>query len=239
MRTVAIVQARMGSSRLPGKVLADLQGKTVLSRVVDRLRRAALLQQIVIATSAAERDDAIVAECKRIHVDCSRGSEDDVLDRYHRCAEAHAAAAVVRITADCPLIDPEIVDAVIRKFLEYPCDYASDDFYPRGLDVEVFTMAALTRAWREARRSYEREHVTPYIYEHPELFRLVSIRAKADYSRYRWTLDTVEDLEFLRTVYARLRNQDDFSWRDVLQLMQLEPLLAQINEHVVQKAIHA
>jgi spore coat polysaccharide biosynthesis protein SpsF len=242
VKTLAIVQARMGSSRLPGKVLLDLSGETVLSRVVSRLRRAVLVHEIVVATSLAEKDDAIVAECERIEVQCFRGSELDVLGRYYKCAQIYAASAIVRITADCPLIDAEIVDRTARLFHENSCDYASNALepsYPRGLDVEVFTMAALACAWREAVTGYEREHVTPYIWEHAELFRLVSLKAEADYSGYRWTLDTVEDLELLRAIYARFGDRNDFAWRQVMRLMEIEPQLAQINAHVIQKAVHA
>jgi spore coat polysaccharide biosynthesis protein SpsF len=241
VKTLAIVQARMGSSRLPGKVLMYLAGETVLARVVHRLRRSILVDQIVVATSTAKPDDAVVSECDRIQVQCFRGSEHDVLDRYYRCAETCGATVVVRITADCPIIDAKLVDATIQAFLENPCDYASNALvltYPRGLDVEVFPLAALGRAWREAGKPYEREHVTPYLYEHPELFRLVSVKADADYSHYRWTLDTAEDLELLRAIYARLGNRNEFGWREVLQLVQLEPQLARLNAHVIQKAVH-
>jgi len=242
VKTVAIVQARMGSSRLPGKVLMDLGGQPVLARVVQRVGRSALAQEIIVATTVSEKDDAVVAECDRIKVHCFRGSEHDVLDRYYKCAQHSAADTVVRITADCPLIDPELVDMTIRVFLQNSCDYASNALvltYPRGLDVEVFTMAALARVWREATHRYEREHVTPYVCEHPELFRLVSVKADDNYSQYRWTLDTLEDLELLRTIYATFGDRDDFGWRDVLRLMQLQPQLAQINAHIVQKAVHA
>jgi spore coat polysaccharide biosynthesis protein SpsF len=239
MRTVAIVQARMGSSRLPGKVLMDLGARTVLARVVHRVRRAALVHDTVVATSSETQDDAVVAECRRLGVKYFRGSERDVLDRYYQCAQAHMATIVVRITADCPLIDKDVVDAVIRSFLENACDYACNTGYPRGLDVEVLTIEALACAWREASKPYEREHVTPYIYEHPEHFRLRSINADADYSQYRWTVDTLEDLELLRLICARLAEDEDFGWRDVLRLMRLEPELLKINQHVVQRALHA
>jgi len=232
----------MGSGRLPGKVLMDLGGESVLARVVQRVRRAVLVQEVIVATSVSEKDDAVVAECRRMQVPCFRGSEHDVLDRYYKCAQSHAAGSVVRITADCPLIDPDLVDATIRTFLDEPCDYASNALvptYPKGLDVEIFTMTALARAWRAASQSYEREHVTPYLYEHPELFRLVSVTADADHSQYRWTLDTAEDLGLLRKIYASLGNRDDFGWREVLQLMRREPELAEINAHVPQKAVHA
>ncbi|HXZ33336.1 MAG TPA: glycosyltransferase family protein [Terriglobales bacterium] len=242
IRTLAIVQARMGSTRLPGKVLMDLGGETVLARVIHRLRKASLLDSIVVATSTSEKNDAVVRECERLQVLSFRGSEHDVLDRYYRCAENHAASAVVRITADCPLIDPGLVDLTIHAFFNNPCDYASNALvptYPRGLDVEVLTRAALARASSEARNSYEREHVTPYLYEHPELFRLVSVKADANYSQYRWTLDTIEDLKLLRAIYAGFGNRNDFGWREVLQIIQVEPALFCLNAHVMQKAVHA
>jgi spore coat polysaccharide biosynthesis protein SpsF len=242
MRTLAMVQARMGSTRLPGKVLMDLGGETVLSRVVRRLRRAALVDEVVVATTDSPGDDVIVRECRRLDTRCFRGSESDVLDRYYRAAQAYAAGAVVRVTADCPLIDAELVDETVGVFQDRLADYASNLFprtYPRGLDVEVFTMGALERNWREAREPYQREHVTPYFYEHPELFRLASLYGQTDYSQYRWTLDTAADLDLLRTIYARLDNRDDFGWREAIEVMEREPELAELNAHVVQKALQA
>ena len=241
MKTVAIIQARMGSTRLPGKVIMDLGGDTVLARVVRRLCRAKFVDEIVIATTSSDADDAIVRECERLGVPWFRGSEDDVLDRYYQAAQTYAAGAVVRITSDCPLIDPELVDGTIRVFQEQHCDYASNLFprtYPRGLDTEVFTVAALERDWREARAPYQREHVTPFLYEHPELFRLVSLRGRIDYSQYRWTLDTAEDLQLLRAIYARFSNQDNFGWREAVALMEREPELAELNSRVLQKSLH-
>ena len=232
----------MGSSRLPGKVLLDLAGETVLARVGHRLQRTLLVDHIVVATSTAEKDAPIVAACQQLRIACFRGSELDVLDRFYQCAKAQAADAVVRITADCPFIDPELVDTTIHAFAMEGCDYASNALeptYPRGLDVEVFTMAALARCWREAGKMHQREHVTPYLYEHPELFHLLSLKTENDCSQHRWTLDTPEDLELLRMIYARLGNRNDFGWREVLRLMHLEPQLAQVNAHVVQKAVQA
>jgi len=156
MNVVAIIQARMGSTRLPGKVLLDLAGRTMLARVVRRVGRAALIDEVMVATADAPDDDAIVEECRRLRVPCFRGSEHDVLDRFHRAAIAHRADVVVRITADCPLIDPEVTDRVIRAFFDERPDYASNTLrrtYPRGLDTEVMTAAALVRASREARAS--------------------------------------------------------------------------------------
>jgi spore coat polysaccharide biosynthesis protein SpsF len=240
MNVVAIIQARMGSSRLPGKVLKDLGGETVLGRVVHRLRRATRVNQIVIATTDSVADDVIVRECHRLEVPAFRGSESDVLDRYYQAARACAAGTVVRITSDCPVIDPQLVDETIRVFQQQHGDYASNALsrtYPRGLDMEVFTMGALERAWNDAHKPYEREHVTPYLYEHPELFRLVSQCGQIDYSQYRWTLDTAEDLELLRAIYARFSNQDDFGWGEVIQLMEREPELAELNSGVIQKTL--
>ena len=240
MKITAIIQARMGSTRLPGKVLMDLGGKTVLARVVSRLRRAALVNEIVVATTNSAADDAIVRECHQLEVPSFRGSETDVLDRYYEAARVCEDGAIVRITSDCPVVDPQLVDETIRVFHQQCGDCASNVFprtYPRGLDTEIFTITALEQAWRDAHEPYEREHVTPYFYEHPELFRLVSQRGQTDYSQYRWTLDTAEDLELLRTIYSRFDDEDDFSWRKVIQLMEHEPELAELNSRVIQNAM--
>jgi spore coat polysaccharide biosynthesis protein SpsF len=240
MRVVAIIQARMGSTRLPGKVLKDLAGATVLERVVSRVRRCRLVSDVVVATSAEPADDVILNECQRLGTEAFRGSEQDVLDRYYRAAQQAGAEVVVRITSDCPLIDPEVSDETIQKFLVERPDYASNALertYPRGLDTEVMTFAALECAWTEARQAYQREHVTPFLYQHPERFKLLSVKGDHDYSQYRWTLDTPEDLEFLRAVYARSIDHQDLSWRDVLNIVQREPELAEMNRHIVQKTI--
>jgi spore coat polysaccharide biosynthesis protein SpsF len=241
MKIVAIVQARMGSTRLPGKVLCDLVGESMLGRVVCRLRRAGLLNEVLVATTDTAADDVIVAECRKYSVPVSRGDQDDVLDRYFRAAQLAKADVVVRITSDCPLIDPEITDKTIAAFQEAHPDYAANVLqrtYPRGLDTEVMSMAALERAWRQARQRYEREHVTPYMYEHPDEFKLLSVTGEEDYSSHRWTVDTPEDLEFLRAVYGRFAGNGSFSWRDVLDLLQREPQLADLNRFVQQKSTH-
>jgi spore coat polysaccharide biosynthesis protein SpsF len=240
MRIVAIVQARMGSTRLPGKVLMDLNGETVLGRVIKRLSRATLLDRVVVATSDKAGNEAIAGECLRLGVDCFQGSEADVLDRYYQTARVHEASVVVRVTADCPLIDAGLVDETIRTFQEQGSDYTSNVIprtYPRGLDTEVFTFSALERAWQLASEAHQREHVTPYLYEHPEKFRLGSLSGRTDYSRYRWTVDTREDLELLRTIYSRFDNRDDFHWQDIILLMEREPDLAELNSQVLQKSV--
>jgi len=241
LNIVAIIQARMGSTRLPGKVLLDLGGDTVLARVVHRVRRSKLICGVVVATTRDSRDDAIIAECRRIEVECFRGEELDVLDRYQRSALSSAANAVVRITSDCPLIEPEVSDKVIQAFLDQAPDYASNTLtrtYPRGLDTEIMTASALLRAWQEARQDYQRVHVTPYLYQNPEMFKIVQVTAEADYSEHRWTLDTPEDLAFLRAVYRRTGNDDCVNWRDLLDLLKREPELVELNRHIKMKALH-
>ena len=237
---VAVIQARMGSSRLPGKVLKDINGRTMLARVVRRVSRSTLVNKVIVATTTASTDKAIIDECESLGIPSFRGSEQDVLDRYYRAAKLFFAEAVVRITSDCPLVDPEIIDQVIQAFRKDGADYASNTMvstYPRGLDVEVFTFSALEKAWREAHESYQRVHVTPYFYQNPELFRLVPVIGVEDNSNYRWTVDTEEDLDLVRTVYARMDRDDSFSWRDVLNLMKIEPELMDINRHIQQKSL--
>ncbi len=241
MKITAMVQARMGSTRLRGKVLKEVGGESALGRVVRRLRRAELIDEIVIATSTSESDDPILCEARRLGVLSFRGDELDVLDRYYQAARAFQPDVVVRITSDCPLIDAEVTDRTIAAFLRERVDYASnalDRTYPRGLDTEVMTAEALGMAWRKAKLPYEREHVTPFLYEHPELFKLLPVTNDVDYSAHRWTLDTREDLEFIRAVYARFDNRDDFSWREVLEVLEREPGLVEVNRHVRQKVLH-
>jgi spore coat polysaccharide biosynthesis protein SpsF len=240
MNVVAIIQARMGSSRLPGKVLMDISGASMLSRVVNRTKQAKLLNQIVVATSDRSIDDAVVREADQLGVLSFRGSENYVLDRYYKAAQLFNADIVVRITSDCPLIDPSIIDKVVRAFLKSGADYASNGLvrtYPRGLDVEAFTMSALTKAWQQASNPYERIHVTPYIYENPTIFKLLSVSDSHDYSNYRWTVDTPEDLEFVRKIYERLDDKTSFSWHDILALCEKEPALTAINFHIEQKKL--
>jgi len=231
----------MGSTRLPGKVLKDIAGESMLARVVGRLRAVHLIEEVLVATTEVRADDAIVAECQRYGVAALRGDQEDVLDRYFRAAQLAKADVIVRITSDCPLIDPGITDNTIRAFLEKTPDYASNTLmrtYPRGLDTEVISMDALRRAWAQAREPYEREHVTPYLLEHPSEFALLSVTADQDYSGHRWTVDTPEDLEFVRAVYDRLGAETVFSWRDVLHVVEQQPELLELNRLVTQKPIH-
>lgn len=243
-RVVAIVQARMGSTRLPGKVLADIAGEPMLVRVVERSRRAKRLDDVAVATTTEIEDDPIAALCAARGYPFGRGAVRDVLDRFYRLAMSLGATVVVRLTADCPLIDPEVIDRTVGEFLssDPPVDFAANRFpppmertYPIGLDVEVCAFAALERAWREARRPYEREHVMPYLYEEPGRFRVLHVRSETDYGRMRWTVDTAEDLKLVRAIYAAFDGRDDFSWRQVLELVSRRPELAEINAEVPHK----
>lgn len=240
MKLVAIIQARLGSTRLPGKALKDINGRTMLARVVRRAGRSSMIDKLVVATTEKKADDAIVSQCESLGVSTFRGSEEDVLDRYYQAARAFSADCVVRITSDCPLIDPEIIDRVLQAFLDDGLDYASNTLectYPRGLDVEVFTFDALEKARREASEDFQHVHVTPYIYQHPEQFRILSVSGEENWSRYRWTVDTREDLALIRTVYAKIDRDDLFSWRDVLELFRKEPNLVEVNSHICQKSL--
>ncbi len=242
MRTVAIIQARLGSTRLPGKVLLDLGGKTVLGRVVERVGRMKTVKDLVVATSSLESDDAIEAECRRLGVPCFRGSEEDVLDRFRGAADTMEAEQCVRITADCPLIDPGVSDDIVAQFeaADPPVDYASNKIpqsFPRGLDTEVFSRYALDLAVKWAKKPYHRTHVTAYMYQTPEIFTMLSVVSDVDRASWRWTLDTPEDLTFIRAVYEALEGKPDFDWLDVVALVEADPMLAAINAHVVQKEI--
>jgi spore coat polysaccharide biosynthesis protein SpsF len=240
MTIVIVIQARMGSTRLPGKVLLDIAGRPMLERVVERVRRCRNAGQAVVATTTQARDEAIVAACGTLQVPVVRGSEDDVLDRYIQAARAFGADVVVRVTADCPLLDPDVTDGVIAAFLAARPDYASNTLkrtYPLGLDTEVVSMAALENAWREATEPAHRVHVTPYLYLTPGRFRLLPVAGEDDHSGHRWTVDAPEDLELVRAVYDRLGTGGRFGWRDVLDLVRREPALRRINAHVEQKKL--
>jgi spore coat polysaccharide biosynthesis protein SpsF len=242
MRFLGIVQARMGSTRLPGKVMMDLAGRSMLERVVRRAGRARTLEGVVVATTVLPEDSVIEGLCREMSWPCFRGARDDVLDRYYRAASEWRPEAVVRISADCPFIDPGVVDRVVGEFLDSHCDYASNTILPRtfplGLDTEVLTWDALERAWREDTRADWREHVTPYVYRNPDRFSLHRVAYATDCSAHRWTVDTPKDLEFARSVYDCL-GADDFEWRDVLAVLEAHPHFAQLNRGVVQKSVPA
>jgi spore coat polysaccharide biosynthesis protein SpsF len=232
MKIGAIIQARMSSTRLPGKVMADIAGKPLLEWVIRRTKQAKSVSLVMVATSDGSRDDVIERFCERTRTACFRGSEQDVLDRYYQSAKSFSPDAVVRITADCPLIDPMVIDTVVRVFQESNYDYASNTIeatYPDGLDTEVFSYRVLEHAWREARAKSEREHVTPFIWKHPELFRLRNVENNRNLSELRWTVDTPQDLEFVRRVYEYLEELPYFGMNEVLALLEEHPELKEIN----------
>jgi spore coat polysaccharide biosynthesis protein SpsF len=240
---VLISQARMTSTRLPGKVLKTVLGKSLLEYQIERLKRSSLSDVIVVATTTNATDVPIVTLCKHIGVHCYRGPEDDVLARFHGAAQQYHADVIVRVTADCPLIDPHIVDKVVRHYLNHAqeYDYISNSLirsYPRGMDTEVFSMKALHEAFLEATAQSEREHVTPFIYQHPDRYRVGSVKNSADWSNHRWTVDTADDFELIRRIIETLYPDNrEFNLEDVIDLIQLHPAWATINLHVKQKNI--
>ena len=238
-RVVAIVQARMGSTRLPGKVLLDIAGRPMLTRVMQRLELATYLDARVLATSHLPQDDPIAELCQREGLRCFRGEPHDLLDRYYRAALEQQAEVVVRVTADCPLIDPDLVDQTVQAFQQAdpPVDFAANRLprrrtYPIGQDTEVCSMAALEQAWRQAAEPHQREHVMPFLYENPARFRTVLLDHEEDLGDLRWTVDTPEDLAFVQEVYRRMAPRTEFGWLEVLSLIHQDPDLAAINAHV-------
>lgn len=240
MKTVCVIQARMSSTRLPGKVLLPLLDRPVLDWVVRRTRAAETLDDVVVATTTNAADDPIAEYCEAEAVPVFRGSEEDVLSRYMGAADKHGADAVVRVTSDCPFIDARLVDRVVGALREEGADYASNILeprtYPRGLDVEAFTADALRTAAAEATRAGWREHVTPFFYRQPERFDLVGVWGEEDHSEHRWTLDTPDDLRLLRLLAEEL-GRWDFGWRQALEAAQAHPEWSAINRDVAQNTV--
>ena len=234
-----IVQARAGSSRLPGKVLMDICGKPLLERMLERLARVKAAARIVVATTEDSADDGIAELCRSLGVNLFRGHPSDLLDRHYQAALACGANTVAKIPSDCPLIDPAVVDKVLARYAAGDCDYAGNlhpASYPDGNDVEVMSLAALGAAWREAELPMEREHTTPFIWERPGRFRLANVAwevdgVSRDYSMsHRWTIDYPEDYAFIRRVYEELYPQNPaFGLDDILALLAAQPEIADIN----------
>jgi spore coat polysaccharide biosynthesis protein SpsF len=237
-----IIQARMGSTRLPGKVLRPINGRPLFSYQLERMKRCRLVDLIVVATTTEPADDAIVSFCKSQSTLVTRGSEQDVLRRYAEAARAVNADTVVRVTSDCPLLDPQLVDAALESFAgpDGP-DYVSNMLkptWPYGMAVEVMSRAALDAADNEAMDASEREHVTPFIYWRPQRFRLKSMTLPVDLSAHRWTVDTIEDFDLVsRVLDALLPVKPQFQMHDVLELLERHPDWVEINQGVSQKSI--
>jgi len=234
MKIVAIIQARMSSRRLPGKILETIEGTPLLAHVVHRAQATNVFATVMVATSTDPSDDLVQRFCASQEIPCFRGSLHDVLDRYLRAAASLNAEVITRITGDCPLLDPAVTRRVVEAFDPLHCDYVSNTVqrtFPKGLDTEVFSMRALTQAHREARLPSEREHVTPYFYKHPELFRLAQITQDIDRSALRWTVDEPRDLAFVRAVAEQL-GDGNFGQTEILELLQAHPHLQHINEGI-------
>lgn len=241
MKTVAIIQARMGSTRLPGKILMKVMDKPLLEYQIERVQRSKRIDEIVVATTTDQKDDEIVAWCNKMNVTSYRGSEDDVLSRYYEAATKNKADLIVRITSDCPLIDPDVIDQTISLILQNDYDYVSNILertYPRGMDVEVFWYTTLEKTHVSTRSQAEREHVTPFIYRNPSLFKLGGVTYPHDLSKYRWTVDTVEDFNLIENILTHLyTRKKEFTLEDVLRLLEQHPEWNQINAHIEQKKI--
>lgn len=269
MKTLAIIQARMGSSRLPGKVLLDLAGKPMLQHVLERVRRARTVNEVLIATTTDPADDSIAAFSTEQGIACYRGAVHDVLDRYYQAARPFQPQVIIRITADCPLIDPALIDQTVASGateesrapeFDFVCNRLPPPFtrtFPIGLDVEACTFAALERAWHEATEPFHREHVMPFLYEgvtlsaptpiaenllraagiSPRGFRIAQLHHHPDYGNLRWTVDTPQDLAFVRALFAFLPATETFTWYDVLRIVQQHPELQQINAAVRHKTM--
>ena len=234
----AIIQARMGSTRLPGKVLKKAEGKTLLEHVVERVGRAKTLDKIIIATTESPNDDAIVDEAKKLGAEVFRGSEEDVLGRFCGAARKFSAKHVVRLTADCPLMDPEVVDEAVNFYLRSPEKYdyvcnVNPPTYPWGMDVEVFSTKALEKAQKETKLPHEREHVTPYIRNHPEIFNIGNIEYKENFANLRLTVDGPEDLAVVGGVFNELYPKNKhFKLADILNLYGQKPGIFSANSHI-------
>lgn len=241
MITVAIIQARMKSERLPDKVLMDIEGKPMLARVWERVSSAHICDEVVIATSDLDADTPIANYCKEHDIPCFRGEHDDVLKRYYDAALAHKAEVIVRFTADCPLLDPEIIRRVVQAFDPKKHDYISNVLpptYPDGLDTEVFSFATLKRAHEEVELPSEREHVTTYIQKHLDQFRIANVENGEDLSKLRWTVDREKDCKFVQKVYAHFANQS-FGMNEVLTLLEEHPDLGMHNKTIERNEGHA
>lgn len=233
----AVIQARLGSTRLPGKTMMMLEGATLLGHLVARVKASKYVNDIVIATTVKPADDEIERFARDNNLKCYRGSEDDVLDRFYQAGVEFGVETVVRVTPDCPLLDPAVVDMVVSKYLEGSFDYVCNNLvptFPDGLDTEVFSFKALTRAWNEAVLGSEREHVTPYIRNHPELFRLFNVKREGeDLSRMRWTVDTQRDFEFVKEIMLNVKAYGGvFYSNDVVALLKARPELMDINSGI-------
>lgn len=242
--TVAIIQARMGSTRLPGKVMLGLPGGAVLAWVVRRVRACPLVDRVVVATSVLAEDDVVADEARRCGADVFRGDPLNVLSRYCGAAAEFDAATVIRITSDCPLYDPTVLTMMLERFraeagrIDYLTNGGPAYFYPRGLDTEIFSRPTLETVCQEASQPYELEHVTPYIYQHKSRFKVAGCKNGVDLSQHRWTLDTPDDWLLIKAIYDALSDGERiFSTPEVLEYLEAHPEVVAFNAHVKQKQL--
>ncbi|NLN70111.1 MAG: hypothetical protein GX142_04920 [Chloroflexi bacterium] len=239
---VAIIQARMGSSRLPGKVLMDICGKPMLVQQVIRARRANTLGQVVVATTISPEDDRVAEVCRAFGIPYFRGDPYDVLDRYFRAAQLFHAKTIVRLTGDCPVIDPRMIDSTVSGFFAAEVDFAANRLPPPwkrttpiGMDTEVVNLDNLARAWHEADQKHEREHVMPYFYQREGYFKVVVFQHEPDLSQYRLTVDTPEDFALIKQIYKYFEPSTEFSLAEIIALLKQKPELAALNAQVAHK----
>lgn len=243
MKIVSTIEARMGSTRLPEKTMKEIVGKPMLELLIERLKRAKRIDEIIVATTTEPEDNVIAELAKRVGVKCFKGSSEDVLDRVLRAAKTYQADIIVEMTGDCPLLDPVLIDKVIDIYLRNSHDYVSNTIkrtYPRGLDTQVFSVKILDEISKLTNEPTDRENVSLYIYEHPERYRLYNVEASPEY-RYpeqRWTVDTKDDLQFVKEVYENLYHKNpDFLTEDIVKLLKEKPNLCEINLHIKQKPV--
>ena len=235
-----IIQARINSTRLPGKVLADISGKPMLLHIIERMGMVKA-NEIILAIPNTKENDILEKFAKQNETKYFRGSEEDVLSRYFKTAKKNKCDVVVRITADCPLIDPGIIDKIVQEHFNSEADYTANVLkrtYPKGLDVEVLNFNALEKSFKEVKGRQYREHVTLYIREHPEKFKRAGVENKEDLSHFRWTVDEKEDLEFVREIYKRLYKKGKISlMEEIIRVLKKEPKLLEINKNIKRKKI--
>ncbi len=243
MSVNAIIQARCGSTRFPNKVFAMIDGKPLLWHVVNRLKYATKIDDIIVATTVSEKDDKIEEWCKENNVHCFRGSEENVLNRYYSASEAFPSDYVVRITADDPFKEPKVIDAVVTKLIEGGYDHVTNNLppsFPEGLDCEAFKKSALDRSEKEAETAFEREHVTQYIYHHPEIFKIGNVSNGENLSYLRWTVDKDVDFEMVKAVYAHRNpaSKGILLMDEILDILKANPEIEKINSEVERSAMY-
>ena len=232
-----IIQARIGSTRLPAKVMLKLdKNNTVLNYVLTQVKSSKLCEKIIIATTTLDEDNQIINHVKNLNIDIFKGDSNDVLDRFFKCAKFFSLDIIIRITSDNPLIDPTLVDNLIKKFNSISCDYLTNSYvrtFPYGTEVEIFSCKALEKAWENAKKPSEREHVTPYFYNNPDQFKIFNVENSTNISNLRWTIDRKNDLTLVKSIIYKIKKRP-ILMTDILRLFSIEPKLFEINKNQLQ-----